>query len=91
MVGIIFDYYFYQQSYSNLKSKNVVKFCVHISPIFSCPVTYIYKVAKGDKTNHGWDNILSFKLLCTFEVTVFNTVNGYLHFLALPDIRALSH
>ena len=33
MVGIIFDYYFYQQSYSSLKSKNVFKFCVHISPI----------------------------------------------------------
>ena len=30
----------YQQSYSSLKSKNVVKFCVHISPIFSCSVTY---------------------------------------------------
>ena len=39
MVGITLDYYFYRQSYSSLKSKNVVKFCVHISPIFSCPVT----------------------------------------------------
>ena len=39
MVGIIFDYYLYQQSYLSLKTKNVVKFCVHISPIFSCPVT----------------------------------------------------
>ena len=43
MVEIILDYYVYQQSYSSLKSKNVVKFCVHISPIFSCPVTYIIK------------------------------------------------
>ena len=41
MVEIILDYYFYQQSYSSLKSKNVVKFCVHISPIFSCPVIYV--------------------------------------------------
>ena len=40
MVGIILDYYFYQQSYLILKSKNLVKFCVHISPIFSCSVTY---------------------------------------------------
>ena len=40
MVGIILDYYVYQRSYSTLKSKNLVKFCVHISPIFSCLVTY---------------------------------------------------
>ena len=40
MVGIILVYYFYHQSFSSLKSKNVVKFCVHISPIFSCPVTF---------------------------------------------------
>ena len=41
MVGILLDYYFYQKSYSSLKSKNVAKFCVHNSPIFSCRVTYI--------------------------------------------------
>ena len=41
MVGIALDYYFYQQSYLSLKIKNEVKFCVHISPVFSCPVTYI--------------------------------------------------
>ena len=26
--------------YSSLQSKNLVKFCAHISPIFSCQVTY---------------------------------------------------
>ena len=36
-------YYFYQQSYLSLKSKNVAKFCVHISPIFSCLVTYTFR------------------------------------------------
>ena len=41
MVRFIFDYHFYQQSYLSLKPKNVVKFCVHISPIFLCPVTFI--------------------------------------------------
>ena len=40
MLGIILDYYIYQRSYLILKFKNLVKFCVHISPIFSCPVTY---------------------------------------------------
>ena len=33
MVRIILDYYFNQ--YLILKSKNVVNFCVHLSPIFS--------------------------------------------------------
>ena len=46
MVGIIFDYYLNQRSYLILKSKNLVKFCVHISPIFSCPVTYIIQAWK---------------------------------------------
>ena len=41
MVGIILVYYFYQQSYLSCKFKNVVKFSVHISPIFSYPVTFI--------------------------------------------------
>ena len=41
MVEILLDYYFYLLSYLSLKSKNVVKFCVHMSPIFSCPVTNI--------------------------------------------------
>ena len=42
MVKILLDCYLYQLSISSLKAKNVVKFCVHISPIFSCRVTYIY-------------------------------------------------
>ena len=48
MVRIIFDYQFYQQSYASLKSKNVVKFCVHISPIFSCPVTNYMEIITSD-------------------------------------------
>ena len=40
MVGILLDYYMYRSSCSSLKSKNVVKFYVYISPIFSCRVTY---------------------------------------------------
>ena len=43
MVWMLLQYYFYQQSYWSLKFKNVVKFCVHISPIFSCLVTYVTK------------------------------------------------
>ena len=42
MIETLLDYYFYQQSYVSLKSKNMVKFCVHISPIFSYRVTYRY-------------------------------------------------
>ena len=30
----------YKVTYLSLKSKNVVKFYVHISPVFSCRVTY---------------------------------------------------
>ena len=37
-------YYDYSRSYLSLKSKNVIKFHVHISPIFSCRVTYTYNV-----------------------------------------------
>ena len=54
MVEIILDYYVYQQSYSSLKSKNVVKFCVHISPIFSCPVTY-YSGVTFEGIYHKWN------------------------------------
>ena len=44
------------------------------------------KVAKGDKANHGWENVL----LCAFEVKV-SKINSWLdiNFLALTDIRAL--
>ena len=38
MVEILLDYYVYLLCYLSLKAKNVVKFCVHISPIFSCRV-----------------------------------------------------
>ena len=54
MVGITLDYYFYQLSYLSLKSKNVVKFCVHISPIFSCPVTYYDTYLRSERmASHG--------------------------------------
>ena len=52
MLGIITDNYFYQQNYSSLKFKNVVKFCVHISPIFSCPVTYYLNGIPLSVVNH---------------------------------------
>ena len=42
MVQILLDYYTRTRSYLVLKSKNVVKFYVHIRPIFSCRVTYSY-------------------------------------------------
>ena len=41
MMLILLDSYYYLQSYLSLKSKNMVKFYVYISPIFSCRVTYI--------------------------------------------------
>ena len=31
----------YKVSHLSLKSKNVVKFYAHVSPIFSCRITYI--------------------------------------------------
>ena len=40
MVKIVLDSYVYTKSYLILKSKNVVKFYVHIRPIFSYRVTY---------------------------------------------------
>ena len=40
MVKSLLDYYAYTKSYLMLKFKNVVKFHVHIRPIFSCRVTY---------------------------------------------------
>ena len=40
MVKIVLDSYVYTKSYLILKSKNVVKFYVHIRPIFSCRVTF---------------------------------------------------
>ena len=40
MVKIVLDSYVYTKSYLILKFKNVVKFYVHIRPIFSCRVTY---------------------------------------------------
>ena len=40
MVKSLLDYYAYTKSYLILKFKNVVKFHVHIRPIFSCRVTY---------------------------------------------------
>ena len=39
MVKSLLDYYAYTKSYLILKFKNVVKFHVHIRPIFSCRVT----------------------------------------------------
>ena len=41
MVKNLLDSYNLLRSYLSLKCKNVVKFYVHISPIFSCHVTYI--------------------------------------------------
>ena len=35
---VVMDSHVYTRSYLILKSKNVVKFYVHISPIFSCHV-----------------------------------------------------
>ena len=50
MVKIVLDSYVYTKRYLILKSKNVVKFYVHIRPIFSCRVTYDVTtcVANGD-------------------------------------------
>ena len=45
LVKILLINYVYSQSYETLKSKKVVKFYVHISPIFSCQVTYYYKIS----------------------------------------------
>ena len=39
MEKFLLDSYDYLQSYLSLNSKNVVKFYVYISPIFSCWVT----------------------------------------------------
>ena len=41
MVKIVLGSYVYTKSYLILKSKNVVKFYVHIRPIFSCRVTNV--------------------------------------------------
>ena len=43
-MGILLHYFMYWLSYSSLKLENVVKFCVHISPIFSCRVTFIFNI-----------------------------------------------
>ena len=45
MVKIVLESYVYAESYLILKSKNLVKFYVHISPILSCRVTdYLFRV-----------------------------------------------
>ena len=45
MVKRLLDYYAYTKSYLILKFKNVVKFHVHIRPIFSCRVKYYIQVS----------------------------------------------
>ena len=51
MVKIVLDSYVYTKSYLILKSKNVVKFYVHIRPIFSCRVTYDTCFIRIDKSS----------------------------------------
>ena len=73
MVKSLLDYYAYTKSYLILKSKNVIKFHVHIRPIFSCRVT-----------NHlmpGCSLIpKSYSLFPYFFVALLNSIPSYLPF-----------
>ena len=40
--------------------QNVVKFCVHISPIFSCPVTYLNCVHETKNVISSYHKLLSY-------------------------------
>ena len=57
-------------SYLSLKSKNVVKFCVHISPIFSCWVTYFICLYKKLAVNS--DTASVFTLQCGWIICPTN-------------------
>ena len=49
MILILLDYYYYLQSYLSLKSKNVVKFFVHIS-LFSHARSHIIMPSYTDQS-----------------------------------------